>query len=145
MRMMGPVDYVVVGFEGGDFDGSILEALSDAVESGAIRVIDLVFVMKDKKGDTLFGEIADQDDDLKELAELLGVDQKLSLFSEKDLEKIASEMANDTSAGLLVIEHLWAKDLKKALADRDALIIDQGRIQPELVEAAIEELSAQPA
>ncbi len=143
--MMGPVDYVVVGFEGGDFDGSILEALSDAVESGAIRVIDLVFVMKDKKGDTLFGEIADQDDDLKELAELLGVDQKLSLFSEKDLEKIASEMANDTSAGLLVIEHLWAKDLKKALADRDALIIDQGRIQPELVEAAIEELSAQPA
>ena len=32
--MLGPIDYVVVGFKGNNFDGTILEELGKAVDSG---------------------------------------------------------------------------------------------------------------
>ncbi|MEZ6330751.1 MAG: hypothetical protein R3B12_01915 [Candidatus Saccharimonadales bacterium] len=44
--MRGPIDYLVVGFEGNKFDGSVLEALSDAIDKNIIRVIALGFVQK---------------------------------------------------------------------------------------------------
>lgn len=49
-------------------------------------------------------------------------------------------MDNDTSAGILVIEQLWAKDLKKALLDLDAELIDERRIHPDTIATAVEEL-----
>lgn len=44
--MLGPIDYIVVGFVGNNFDGSVLEELAKAADSGAIRVVDLMFIIK---------------------------------------------------------------------------------------------------
>ena len=38
--MLGPIDYIAVGFKGNNFNGSILEELVKAVDSGAVRVVD---------------------------------------------------------------------------------------------------------
>jgi uncharacterized membrane protein len=46
--MRGPIDYIIVGFEGNKFDGSILKALADSIEKGVINLIDLAVVMRDK-------------------------------------------------------------------------------------------------
>lgn len=56
-----------------------------------------------------------------------------------DAEKIAADMDNDTSAGLLIIEQLWAKGLKKALLDKNAILLDEGRIHPDKIAAALDE------
>jgi hypothetical protein len=138
--MLGPIDYIVVGFKGNNFDGSVLEELGKAVESGAIRVVDLLFIIKDKDGGVDMAEIMDQEDDLKGVAEMLGHTDDLPLLSEDDVEKIGAKMEPDTSAGVLVIEHLWAKGLKKALLDKNAILLDEGRLHPDLVEAAVEEI-----
>jgi hypothetical protein len=66
--MLGPIDYIVVGFKGNNFDGSVLEEISKAVESEVIRVVDLLFVIKDEDGTVTMAEIEDQEDDLKEVA-----------------------------------------------------------------------------
>jgi hypothetical protein len=141
--MLGPIDYIVVGFKGNNFDGSVLEELVKASESEAIRVVDLLFVIKDADGNVTMAEIEDQHEELKEVAKAIGHDGDLPLLTEEDVEKLGASMDNDTSAGVLVIEQLWAKGLKSALLDAGAELIDEGRIHPDTVEAAIEEIESQ--
>ena len=141
--MLGPIDYIVVGFKGNNFDGSVLEELVKASESEAIRVVDLLFVIKDADGNVTMAEIEDQHEELKEVAKAIGHDGDLPLLTEEDVEKLGASMDNDTSAGVLVIEQLWAKGLKSALIDAGAELIDEGRIHPDTVEAAIEEIESQ--
>ena len=139
--MLGPIDYLVVGFEGNNFNGSILEELSKAVDSGAIRVVDLLFIIKDADGSIAMAEIEDQHEELKQVVDLFNIPDDMQLLSEGDVEKLGEAMENNTSAGVLVIEHLWARGLKQALIDAGGVLIDEGRIHPDAVAAAVEELS----
>ena len=61
---VGPVDVVIIGFPGNKFSGRIAPALMDLVDSGTVRVIDLLFVMKDADGVTTTIDMADLDPDL---------------------------------------------------------------------------------
>ena len=47
---IGPVEYIIVGFPGNQFNGEIAPELGKLVDSGTIRVLDLVFVTKDADG-----------------------------------------------------------------------------------------------
>ncbi|MFI5270812.1 MAG: DUF6325 family protein, partial [Candidatus Saccharimonadales bacterium] len=123
---------------------SILSELSKAVESGAIRVVDLIFVIKDEEGNVTTAEIEDQSDELKEAASAFDLTGDLPLLTEEDVNKLGASMDNDTSAGVLVIEHLWAKGLKKALIDAGGELIAEGRVHSDKVSAAIEELALEP-
>lgn len=138
--MLGPIDYIAVGFKGNNFDGSVLEELAKAVDSGVIRLVDLLLVIKNADGSIDVAEIEDQHEELKEVAKLIGHKGDLPLLTEDDAQKLGAKMDNDTSAGILVIEQLWAKGLKKALLDKNAILIDEGRIHPDTVSAAVEEL-----
>ena len=138
--MMGPIDYVVVAFEGNNFDGSILQEVSKAVDSGVIRLIDLVFIVKDADGSVVAGEIEDQSDDLKTVFKDLVVDDELDLITENDINKIGDMLDNDSAAGILVVEHLWAKGLKKAIIDAGGKLVADGRIHPEAIQEAVQEL-----
>jgi len=44
---------------------------------------------------------------------------------------MADLLESNTSAGMLVIEQLWAKPLKKALIDAKGVLIAEGRIHPD--------------
>lgn len=138
--MLGPVDYVVVGFSGNNFDGSIVSELVKATESGAIRVVDLVFVIKDADGSFAIAELSDQSEELKEIVSSVGFADDLPLIAESDIEKISANMDNDTSAGILVIEHLWAKGLKSALQNAGGVLLEEGRIHPDNIVAALEDI-----
>jgi hypothetical protein len=65
----------------------------------------------------------------------------MPLLSDSDVEKIGQQMDKDTSAGVLVIEHTWARDLKKALLDAGGILLADGRVHPEAVETALADLS----
>ena len=138
--MLGPIDYIVLGFEGNNFNGSILAELRKAVENKTIRVIDLVFVMKDEDGNLLMGELEEQEDEIKAELAVFELDDDMSLVANSDIEKVASSMENNTAAAILVIEHLWALGLKKAIADAGGFLITDGRIHQDDVAAALEEL-----
>ena len=141
--MLGPIDYIAVSFKGNNFDGSVLKALADATDRGLIRVVDLVLVIKDADGHVDWAEIEDQEDDLKEVAQLIGHKGDLPLLTEDDVHKLGAHMANDTSAGILVIEQLWAIPLKQALLQVGGELLAEGRIHPDTVSAAVEDLEQQ--
>jgi hypothetical protein len=138
--MLGPIDFIAVGFKGNNFDGSILEALTKASDSGAIRVVDLVFVIKDAKGNVTMAEIEDQHAELKAVAKQLGHKGDMPLLTEDDVNSLGDSMDYNTSAGILVIEQLWAKGLKKALIDANAELLDEGRIHTDKISDAVEEI-----
>jgi hypothetical protein len=139
--MIGPVDYIVMGFKGNNFDGSILEELTKATDNDTIRVLDLLFIMKDADGNVIEAEFEDQSDEFKEMFGNLERADDMPLLSDSDVEKIGQQMDKDTSAGVLVIEHTWARNLKKALLDAGGILLADGRVHPEAVETALADLS----
>ena len=128
--MRGPIDFIIVGFEGNKFDGSILKALAEAIDKGIIALVALSFVMKDDKGTVTKMNIADMGDSY-----MTEFSQKYKASDEnvaqEDIDEVADLLQDNTSAGLLVVEQLWAKPLKKALIDANGVLISEGRIHPE--------------
>jgi hypothetical protein len=128
--MHGPIDYIIVGFEGNKFDGSILRAIADAVDKGIIDIVALSFIQKDAEGTVNKLDIAGLGDAyLVEFTQKYAADS--SLVDQADVDEMADLLENNTSAGLLVIEQLWAKPLKKALIDANGVLIAEGRIHPD--------------
>ncbi len=128
--MRGPIDYIVVAFEGNNFNGDVLNSLEESMEKGIIDVLDLALIAKDENGDVVAMEIADVNNDVvSAIAQAKETDGEL--ITDEDVEEIGELLENNTAAGLLIIEQLWAKPLKKALLDANGTLIVEGRIHPE--------------
>jgi hypothetical protein len=128
--MRGPIDYIIVGFEGNKFDGSILKAIGDAVDKGIIGLVALMIVSKDKEGTVTKLNISDLGDTaVVEFAQKYKVDDKAT--DKKDIDEVADLIENNCTAGLLAVEHLWAIPLKKALLDANGVLLAEGRIHPD--------------
>lgn len=130
--MLGPIDYIIVGFEGNKFDGSIMKALGEAIDKGIIGLVDLALITKDSKGTVTKLNVADLGDQY--VVDLVQKQKPAkSQIDKGDIDEMADLLENNTSAGLLVIEHLWAKPLKKAIIDANGVLIAEGRIHPDAV------------
>jgi hypothetical protein len=134
-RIMGPVDYLVVGFPGNKFSGEIVPEIANLERRGIIRVIDLVLVTKDRNGKLLVTEAKDLQGDVGRAFEQIAKDIK-EWFYEGDIVTIASALPNNSSAGLLLYENVWAIKFKQALLNSGAELIDMGRIDPEVIAKA---------
>jgi spore coat polysaccharide biosynthesis predicted glycosyltransferase SpsG len=131
--MRGPIDFIIVGFSGNKFDGSIVSALADALEKNIIGLIALALISKDNKGVVTVVDVSDSGDDI--VVEILKkYPGDSTLVSQEDIDEMAELLENNTSAGLLVVEHLWAKPLKKAIIDANGVLIADGRIHPDAAE-----------
>ena len=126
--MRGPIDYIIVGFEGNKFDGSILKAIGDAIDSGVIALVDLAFVMRDENDKVTKLEITDLGDDF---AVKFAEKYKPTGGNEEDIQEVADLIEKNCASGLLVVEQLWAKPLKKAIIDAGGVLLADGRIHPE--------------
>lgn len=138
---IGPVEYALVGFPGNRFNGEVVPALAEAVSSGAIRIIDLVFVEKHADGsiasmeiDALPAEAAAAFDRLD--GEITG------LFSQQDIEVLAQDLRPGSSAALLVWEAAWAARLAAAVRDSGGELIARETIAREIVQEALAALPA---
>ena len=50
---LGPLEYTVIGFRKGNFDGSIAREIGKVVDSGIIRIVDIVMIDVDASGDLI--------------------------------------------------------------------------------------------
>jgi uncharacterized membrane protein len=127
---LGPLDYLVVGFPGNQFKGEIAPAINDARAKGIIRIVDLVFVFKDQDGETTTMEIEDFPEELKEAFAEAAQDVH-GLFTTEDIATLGEELPPNTSALIILYEHLWAIHIKEALLNAKGVLIAQGRIPQE--------------
>lgn len=127
--MRGPIDFLIVEFPGNNFKGEILRELSEAVEAGTIAVLDLQLITKDEQGNVSSVEITESSTGV--FGEFAGTMAPSSLIAPDDVAEVAEVMDNNSSAGLLIIEHLWARGLKQAIISADGILVADGRIHPE--------------
>ncbi len=86
---LGPVDYLVVAFPAGkaDFSGAMASELRALMDSGTVRVLDLVLLTKDLDGSVEAAELRDADD--SEVGQLRAAEADLAvLLAESDVEEI---------------------------------------------------------
>lgn len=141
---LGPLEYVVVGFEGNRFTGQILSELRAAKEKGIIRVIDALLIRKDANGAITALELSDLGG---EEAEAFGpiAGELLQVFEPDDVEAAASDLPNNSSAGLLLIEQTWAIPLKEAILNAGGVAVTGGLVTPAVVQMIEAEIAAQAA
>ncbi len=133
---LGPVEYALIAFEGNRFNGAIVPALVDLVETGTVHIIDLAFIMKDADGDVLTLELDDLPDEAVDAFAALEYEVD-DLLNAEDLLVEAEALTPGTSAALIVWENLWAARLAGAVREAGGELVEHGRVDPELVEAAM--------
>ena len=135
---LGPVSYTVIAFPGNKFNGKIIPEIEKLVANDVVRILDLVFVMKDEKGDTISLEF-DQMDELAAFGDIEG--EVGGLVNAEDLDHVAANLPEGNSALVIVWEDLWAKPLAEAMLGSGGVLVDSARIPAALVESAFEELA----
>ena len=133
---VGPVDVYIIGFPGNKFSGRIAPAILELVENGTIRVLDLLFVMKDADGAVTTIEAADLDEDG---AAFLSIDvAQPGALADEDADEVSDDLPPNSAALLVAFENLWAAKVVDALLAADAVLIDSIRIPADVVAAALE-------
>ncbi|HEY7455311.1 MAG TPA: hypothetical protein VH683_12135 [Thermoleophilaceae bacterium] len=157
MTEIGPVQMIVVAF-GPDakLEGRIIDELVKLEGERTIRVLDLLFVHKDADS----GELLALDHQGEELGGIVGallgfdfdgIEDQLQAegggdrafgLTQQEIEEVAQSLEPGHSAGFLMIEHVWARDLKRAIRDAGGIPIGEGFLTPETVRAVEPELAA---
>lgn len=133
---IGPVDVYVIGFPGNQFTGRIAPAILDLVANDTIRILDMLFVIKDANGNLSSIEIADLDAETGPAFMDIRIAQPGAL-DHTDAEEINDDLPNNSSALLVAYENRWLAKLSDALLDADAFVIDHIRIPVDVVNAVI--------
>jgi Family of unknown function (DUF6325) len=138
---LGPLEYLVVGFPGNRFTGQILPELRAARDKGIIRVVDLLVLKKDEDGHVTAVELSDlSKEEAEQVAPLAG--DILGLLAPEDIEQVASDIPNNSSAALLLFEHTWAIGLKEAIKNAGGIAVAGGLVAPDVLKEVEEELES---
>jgi len=134
-QAIGPLEYVIVAFEGNAFTGEIVPALTDLLDKGLVRIIDLAVVSKDEHGNvTMFDANELSADVARALVEFDG--ECTGLLSEEDLRMAAEEMKPNSTEVAILFEHVWATRFSQAVRKAQGTMVMNVRIPHDVVEAA---------
>ncbi|MFL6133992.1 MAG: DUF6325 family protein [Nocardioidaceae bacterium] len=137
LDQLGPVDYAVVEFPVGasSFTGEMTNELVALVESGMIRLIDVMILTKDDDGSVEAIELSD----VPELGRLEALEAELAeLLAADDVAHLAAAMDPGSTAGVLIWENLWAAPFASAARRSGGQLIADGRIPIQAIIASIE-------
>lgn len=132
---VGPCDLIVVKFPGNQFKGEIAPALANLVDKGTIKIIDILFAIKDEKGDLTVLELKDVDGDgVADVAAFVEVD---GAIGPEDVDLAADVLEPNSSALLLLFENTWAAEVTQAMRNADGELLLMERIPAAVVEQAL--------
>jgi hypothetical protein len=134
---LGPVDYLVVEFPAGvsNFTGDMASELAALHNSGVIRILDVLILVKEEDGTVDAMELSDLD----EVDELRVIEAQIaSVLAEEDVMHLAAAMEPGSTAGVLIWENTWAAPFASAARRSGGQLIANGRIPIQALLAAFE-------
>ena len=137
LDQLGPVDYIIVEFPAGasNFTGEMAKELLALVDSGTIRVIDILILTKNEDGSVEAMEFSDIDD----LGPLqTGRGGAGGALGRGRRRHLAAAMEPGSTAGVLIWENLWAAPFASAARRSGGQLIANGRIPIQAIIASIE-------
>jgi uncharacterized membrane protein len=153
---IGPVQLLAIGFDqDARFEGKIMDELASLERHETIRILDLLFVGKDAEtGDLLaldyqgeelgaiVGALLGFDFEGEQPSEVSEIEGHAFGLSQREIQGIAASLKPGSSAGFLLIEHVWARELKRAIRDAGGFPLGEGFLTPETLAAVASELLA---
>lgn len=139
----GSLEYLVVGCEEDRFTSQILPELRAAWEKGIIRIIDLFLLSKNESGTIATLRLSDLSGEKANHPALL-TDDLLSLLIPDDSEQLARAILNNRSVVILLFEHPWTIDLKKAIKHTSGIFMAEGKVTPGVLRKLEEAFPAGP-
>ncbi len=137
--VLGPVDYLVVEFpaDEANFQGEVAAELKALIESGTIRVLDLLLMRKDEDGSVEGIELEDVEEGI--VGELRELERETAmLLAAEDVESIGAALEPGSVAGVLVWENTWAGPFGAAVRRAGGQLVANGRIPTQAIIAAVE-------
>jgi uncharacterized membrane protein len=138
---LGPIEMLVVKFPGNRFSGEIIPALAELVENGTVRIVDLLFAVKNKQGDVKVLEFGDLDPDIFGQWDPL-VSDVTPMLNEDDARELTASLENNSSAALLLFENTWATRFVDAVSNARGEVVVNERIPRAVVQELTAELTA---
>jgi len=148
---IGPVQLMSVSFEpGANFEGRIADELAKLQRDGTIRLLDLLFVVRDTDSDEL-AIVEHQEETLAAVAgALLGLrldgeqteGERAFGMTTAEIEELGAALPPGGAAGIMLIEHVWARGLKRAIRDAGGSPLEDQFLTPESVAAMEPQLAA---
>ena len=129
MVTMGPLEFVIIRFPSNEFTGAIIPELRKIVDKDLIHIIDLTFIAKDAMGKVQAYELADISREALDAWQPVVANVR-SILSQPDIEEVGEMMDPNTSAAILVFEHLWALGFRQAVQNAGGELLGQGQIPP---------------
>jgi len=141
---LGPLEYIVIGFDRPDFTGAIATEIEKVVEKRIIRLVDVVVAQKDGEGNVEIVEIDNvRDPKFASFAPLL--EDRMGLLTPEDIITLGEGLPNDSAALILLFEHRWAEKIKDAIIEAGGFLVARQTVAPELLAAVNAELEAASA
>ena len=148
---LGPVQMLIVGFEGDKFDGSIMEELDRLKEHDIVRLIDLLFVKKNEDGEIEVAQRSDLDaDEAQEFGAIIGALVGFGadgeegaeygalagaaeledghVFDDEAVWYLGDAIPDGTAAAVALLEHRWAIPLRDKIAQAGGLTLSDAWI-----------------
>jgi hypothetical protein len=125
---LGPVDIVVIGYPAGaPMTGEAVPLLLDLVERRIIRVLDVMFVVKNEDGTFSGFEASDlEPDSVGDFQVFEGASS--GLLGEEDAATAAEGIEPGSAAVLIVFENRWAGPFAAAVRRNGGMVLDYQRI-----------------
>jgi uncharacterized membrane protein len=153
---IGPVQLLAIGFDpDARFEGRIIDELANLERHETIRILDLLFVGKDAEtGDLLaldyqgeelgaiVGALLGFDFEGEQPSDMSEIEGHAFGLSQREIQGIAASLKPGSSAGFLLIEHVWARELKRAIRDAGGFPLGEGFLTPETLAEVATELLA---
>ena len=152
---MGPIQFVVVDFEGDVLESDVLQELLLAGAGGAIRLLDFLILEKDEEGQLWAVDVVDQsaedeigygalaygliehgavearDAEVGESLKLLAVSEADFGLLPEEVNEVVYQIPEGSSAIIALVEPLWARDLHTATVEAGGVMRAQGMLDLE--------------
>jgi uncharacterized membrane protein len=166
MVEFGPISLLAIGFpEIKKLDGALIKELFRLSDAKIIKIIGLLAIVKDEKGKIASAQITEFSDEERvklgaAVGALIGFGAagvegakaganagaerayyKEFGLTDKQIKDIAKDMSPGTAAGLVLIEHVWAKKFKEIAMNKQGVVLANGFISPAALVALGAELA----
>jgi uncharacterized membrane protein len=163
--MIGPLQLLVIGFDEDTYAKEIMVELKNLRKHKIIRLFDLLYIIKHADGTIASKEVDDLQEteqrefgtlikglmglatkdvehmDAEEIAGSLGSESDEFGVSESEVQGLADQLPDGSSAIFVIFEHLWARDLKASMLRAGGYVRAQGFLDPATLQTATNELA----
>jgi len=139
---LGPIDIVVIAFPAdAPMTGESVPIMLDLVDRGIIRVLDVLFVVKEADGTFAGFQATDLDShNVGDFREFEGASS--GLLGDEDVATAADAIEPGTAAVMIVYENRWAGPFAAAVRRNGGRLVDFQRIPVQELIASLEAAEA---